>query len=57
VRSLLEQLSAAAEQQTRVNRACSNARFLRTAAAATFVLLVFSIINLVGSSVWKPKSF
>ena len=39
--------SAAAELQTRVNRACSDASFLRTAAAAMFVLLALSIVPFI----------
>src|SRR6267142_622108 len=36
--------SAAAELQSRVNRACSDGSFLRTAAAAMFVLLALSVV-------------
>ncbi len=39
--------SAAAELQTRVNRACSDASFVRTAAAAMFVLLALSIVPFI----------
>ena len=39
--------SAAAEIQGRVNRACSDASFLRTAAAAMFVLLALSVIPFI----------
>ena len=39
--------SAAAELQSRVNRACSNASFLRTAAAAVFVLLALSLVPFI----------
>jgi hypothetical protein len=39
--------SAAAEIQTRVNRACSDASFLRTAAAAMFVLLALSVVPFI----------
>jgi hypothetical protein len=42
-----EAASAAAELQTRVNRACSDASFLRTAAAAMFVLLALSIVPFI----------
>lgn len=39
--------SAAAEIQSRVNRACSDASFLRTAAAAMFVLLALSVVPFI----------
>lgn len=39
--------SAAAENQSRVNRACSDASFLRTAAAAMFVLLALSVVPFI----------
>ena len=39
--------SAAAEIQSRVNRACSDASFLRTAAAAMFVLLALSLVPFI----------
>src|SRR5437588_2553474 len=39
--------SAAAENQSRVNRACSDASFLRTAAAAMFVLLALSLVPFI----------
>jgi hypothetical protein len=39
--------SAAAETQSRVNRACSDASFLRTAAAAMFGFLAFSLIPFI----------
>src|SRR5215510_3368706 len=39
--------SAAADLQSRVNRACSDASFLRTAAAAMFVLLALSVIPFI----------
>jgi hypothetical protein len=39
--------SAAAELQSRVNRACSDASFLRTAAAAMFVLLALSFVPFI----------
>jgi hypothetical protein len=39
--------SAAAELQSRVNRACSDASFLRTAAAAMFVLLALSLLPFI----------
>jgi hypothetical protein len=38
---------AAGELQSRVNRACSDASFLRTAAAAMFVLLALSVLPFV----------
>jgi hypothetical protein len=38
---------AAAEIQSRVNRACSDASFLRTAAAAMFVLLALSVVPFI----------
>jgi len=41
--------AAAAEIQERVNRACSDASFLRTAAAAMFVLLALSVIPFVAA--------
>jgi hypothetical protein len=43
----LQAATAAAEIQGRVNRACSDASFLRTAAAAMFVLLALSIIPFI----------
>jgi hypothetical protein len=43
----LQAAAAAAEIQGRVNRACSDASFLRTAAAAMFVLLALSIIPFI----------
>ena len=43
----LQAAGAAAEIQGRVNRACSDASFLRTAAAAMFVLLALSIIPFI----------
>jgi len=43
----LQAASAAAEIQGNVNRACSDASFLRTAAAAMFVLLALSIIPFI----------
>ena len=39
--------SAAAELQSQVNRACSDASFLRTAAAAMFVLLALSVVPFI----------
>ena len=39
--------TAAADLQSRVNRACSDASFLRTAAAAMFVLLALSLVPFV----------
>jgi len=39
--------SAAAENQTRVNRACSDASFLRSAAAAMFGLLALSVVPFI----------
>ena len=39
--------SVAAELQARVNRACTDASFLRTAAAAMFVLLALSIVPFI----------
>jgi len=39
--------AAAADIQSRVNRACSDASFLRTAAAAMFILLMLSIVPFV----------
>src|SRR5262252_4996272 len=39
--------AAAAELQGRVNRACSDASFLRTAAAAMFVLLALSVVPFI----------
>ena len=39
--------AAAAELQNRVNRACSDASFLRTAAAAMFVLLALSVVPFI----------
>ena len=39
--------AAAAELQSRVNRACSDASFLRTAAAAMFVLLALSVVPFI----------
>jgi hypothetical protein len=39
--------ASAAELQSRVNRACSDASFLRTAAAAMFVLLAVSVVPFV----------
>ena len=39
--------SAAAEIQSRVNCACSDASFLRTAAAAMFVLLALSVVPFI----------
>jgi len=39
--------SAAAEIQSRVNRACSDSSFLRTAAAAMFVLLALSLVPFI----------
>jgi len=39
--------SAAAELQSRVNRACSDASFLRTAALAMFGLLALSIVPFI----------
>ena len=39
--------SAAAEIQSRVNRACSDASFLRTTAAAMFVLLALSVVPFI----------
>jgi NADH:ubiquinone oxidoreductase subunit 6 (subunit J) len=39
--------AAAADIQGRVNRACSDASFLRTAAAAMFVLLGLSLVPLI----------
>ena len=43
----LQAASVAAELQSRVNRACSDASFLRTAAAAMFVLLALSVVPLI----------
>jgi hypothetical protein len=43
----LQAASAAAELQGRVNRACSDASFLRSAAAAMFVLLALSVLPLM----------
>jgi hypothetical protein len=42
-----EAASAAAEIQSRVNRACSDASFLRTAAVAMFALLALSLVPLI----------
>ena len=39
--------AAAAELQSCVNRACSDASFLRTAAAAMFVLLALSVVPFI----------
>ncbi len=39
--------ASAAENQSRVNRACSDASFLRTAAAAMFVLLSLSVVPFI----------
>lgn len=47
--------SAAAENQTRVNRACSDASFLRSAAAAMFGLLALSVVPFI--SFWMYLGF
>ena len=42
-----EAAAAAAEVQSRVNRACSDASFMRTAAAAMFILLGLSLLPFI----------